>query len=426
MEIAILLHLYQPVTQSEEVFRRVYKESYEPLIRRVGRTKNFKVSLDIPLSLLEQMDRYGYSDWISDVRDMVRVGKVELVGSAAYHPILAKLSEKLVQQEVILNEYGLGYYLGDHQNLEGDPAIMVQNIVGFFPPELAVNEDVLATLDDLGYKWMIVDETAIPEEDIVGGSRVKYGKHGVYRYKDYGVKMIARNRAFSNVLSFKRDLDMGEITQLIDEYQSREESFVIVLDGEFFGHHFDQGFLLLNRIISYVRKKGIDIVTVSDHIEGVSTVSIRRLQTSSWGATDEDMASGVPFPMWDAPTNEIHQLQWEIVNELSALYTTDNAFSEMDEYAVLPVWDPEGLKRIDNPVLRGKIAREVLMQKCLNSDQFWWASKESLPTGEVLYDPGMVKKGLTVFEHLLGMYNNGVVAERVMGKIERIRTLLEG
>ena len=37
VEIAILLHLYQPVTQSEEIFRAVYKTSYLPLLTKIGR-----------------------------------------------------------------------------------------------------------------------------------------------------------------------------------------------------------------------------------------------------------------------------------------------------------------------------------------------------------------------------------------------------
>lgn len=404
--------------QSEEVFRKVFKESYDPLIRKIGKLKDFKISLDIPLSLLEQMDRYGYSDWISDVKEMVRIGKVELVGSAAYHPILSKLPENLIEQEIILNEYGLGYYLGDHQNLEGDPAVMVKNIVGFFPPELAINESVLSVLDALKYKWVIVDESAIPYE-------ANYQrKHGVYRYKDYDVKIMARNRVFSNLLSFKRDTDIEDITNYLDSFKKNDNSFIVVLDGEYFGHHYDEGFIVLDKLVSYMRQAGIAVATVSDYLEGTSTNSLRALQDSSWGASEEDMAANNPYPMWDAPNNPIHKLQWDIVDEIVGLQSNDSAFSEIDDYAVLPIWDPQGLKRITNPVLKSKIAREVLLLKSLNSDQFWWASKESLPTGDYLYDPGMVKKGMQILEHLVGMYGDDDVGQKVSDKMASIQDLL--
>ena len=434
MEIAILLHLYQPVTQSEEVFRKVYKESYEPLLRRVGRLKNFKVSLDIPLSLLEQMDRFGYSEWLSDVKELVRIGKVELVGSAAYHPILPRISKDLIEQQAILNEYGLGYYLGDHQNLEGEPAIMVKNLVGFFPPELAVDEKVLSTVDSLGYKWMIADETAIPGGTSSNSTDVtKESQYGIYRYKDYETKIIVRNRALSNLLSFKRDMDMQEIEEALKYYMEKgkkddkDPSFAIVLDGEFFGHHYDKGFMLLDQLVILFRKLGIDIVTVSEYASDDSVSSLSNLRTSSWGASDEEMAAGNIYPMWDNPGNEIHKLQWEILESLVDLYKRDpNVVNIADahDYTVLPFWDSEGIKRIGNTVLRGKIAREILTQKSLNSDQFWWASKKNLPIGEYLWNPEMVRQGLEIFEHLVGMYNNDSVESAVKTQISSIHDLL--
>ncbi|MFO8240431.1 MAG: hypothetical protein R6T90_05485 [Dissulfuribacterales bacterium] len=434
MEIAILLHLYQPITQSEDVFRKIYKESYGPLLRKIGKLKDFKISLDIPLSLLEQMDRYGYSDWISDVKELVRLGKVELVGSAAYHPILPKLSESLIEQQIILNEYGLGYYLGAHQSLEGESAIMLKNVVGFFPPELAVDEEVVAVLDSLRYKWLIADETAIPGETGFGIQKGK--KYGIYRHKDYEAKLVVRNRAFSNMLSFKRDRDMSDIEHALrfaktvgsnDDSSSGEEgrSFAIVLDGEFFGHHYDKGFFVLDGLVSLARKMNVNIVTISDYVENNVSEILSEVRPSSWGATDEEMASGNVYPMWDVPDNEIHELQWEILESLIALYNRDGAISGFEEYSVLPFWDSEGIKRIKNVVLKGKIAREILTQKSLNSDQFWWASKKNLPTGDYLYSPEMIKSGLQIFEHLIGMYNNPSVEDAIKAKISAIHELLD-
>jgi len=67
------------------------------------------------------------------MKDLVRIGKVELVGSAAYHPILPKLSKNLIERQIILNEYSLGYYLGTHQNLERGECLDDQKYQGFFP-----------------------------------------------------------------------------------------------------------------------------------------------------------------------------------------------------------------------------------------------------------------------------------------------------
>lgn len=419
MEIAFLLHLYQPITQDEATFRKIYKASYAPLIRKIGKSKDFRISLDIPLSLLEQMDRYGYSDWISDVKELVRLEKVELVGSAAYHPLLAKLTVPLMEQQILLNEYGLGYYLGEHKSLEGDPAIMVKNVRGFFPPEMAVNEDLLSLLDSLGYTWMAVDEASIPFD-------LDYRhKFGVYHFKDYSAKVVCRNRSFSNMLSFKRDLDMGEIIDALSFFKANEESFAVVLDAEFFGHHFSEGFILLDRLVEHLRSAHIKLVTVSEYVKNADKKSLSALPVSSWGATDENMESGEVFPLWQSADNEIQAALWDIVEKVCEMYRQEATMVDKNAYSVLPIWDPEGVKKIKNPVYRKKIARDVLMQKALHSDQFWWASNKSLPVGDHLYSVSMIKRALKIWEELLNMYNDDLLRQNVAADLEKIRNLLQ-
>jgi len=99
---------------------------------------------------------------------------------------------------------------------------MIKNIRGFFPPEMAVNENIVSIVDSLGYSWMVVDETALPE-------KFKYEKNsGVYSFKDYQLKLIVRNRAFSNILSFKRDTDLTDIREFVDR-MSKCETILLLL-----------------------------------------------------------------------------------------------------------------------------------------------------------------------------------------------------
>jgi len=419
VKIALLLHLYQPVTQSEEVFRRVYADSYAPLIKKISKTKNISVSIDLPLSLLEQMDRYGYQSWIADVKELVRLEKLEIVGSAAYHPLLSKLPKNIIEKQVILNEYGIGYYFGDLQNLEGESAVLLRDVVGFFPPEVSVNERVLSVLDSLGYKWMIIDESSIPFD-------LNYQhKHGVYQFKDYSAKLVCRNRSFSNMLSFKRDLDVEEITDALRFFKANDKSFAVVMDGEFFGHHYGEGFLVFDKLIESGQVLDIEFSTVSSYVEDEAPVLLKDFVEASWGASDQDMSEGTNYPMWCDPSNEIHKLQWDLIDTVLSFYKDDYFMTEVEDYATLPIWKAEGLSQISNSVLRKKVAKEVLLQKSLHSDQFWWASKKTLPAGEFLYDPNMIRKGLQVIENFVELYFGGKDLALVQEKIARIKSVLE-
>ena len=415
MKLAYMLYLYKKVTQSEEVFRKVYAESYAPLLKKIARTKDFSISIDLPLSLLEQMDRYGYSAWISDVKELVRLEKIEIVGSAAYHPLLSKLPKNFIEKQVILNEYGMGYYFGDLQNLEGEPAILLRNVVGFFPPELSVNERVLSVLDSLGYKWMIIDETSIPYD-------LNYQhKHGVYQFKDYSAKLVCRNRSFSNMLSFKRDLSTDDLTSSLKFFNANGKSFTVVMDGEFFGHHYGEGFLVLDKMLEACRILGIEITSVTKYVEQDCCLVLKDFVEASWGASDEEMSLGNVYPMWCDPENDIHKKQWDIIEGIISSHFSDSFITEVDDYYTLPVWDTKGLSRISNSILRQKIAREILLQKSLHSDQFWWASKKILPAGEYLYDPIMIKRGLIIIESYLDMLPNSPAILELRNKVIELR-----
>ena len=104
MKVGFVLHLYQPPTQSESVLRQVASECYLPLVKLIKERRDFNLTLNIPLSLVELMDKYGYSDWIVDIKELVKAERVELVGSSAYHAILSLAPVEFSDKQIILNE----------------------------------------------------------------------------------------------------------------------------------------------------------------------------------------------------------------------------------------------------------------------------------------------------------------------------------
>lgn len=388
-----LLHLYQPVTQEKDVFNSIYNSCYSPLLKLIKNKKDFYITLNIPLSLLQQMDAYGHSDWVESLKELVQSEKVELTGSAAYHPLLTKLPDAVLEEQIILNEYGLGYYLDRKTGFEGEPSIMVRNLNGFFPPEMAVNSSVIKKLDELGYKWVLADECALDG---------KGDRSGVYTFQDVNVQMVTRNRDISNQISFMRTTDIEYLKHAL------MKNNVIVLDGETFGHHNKEGILLLENIVDFMHEKGISTVTMSQYLEQNPDIkelkSVEMVRESSWGASDEDMSNGDLYPMWVISGNKLQDELWELQDEIVALYDKPLSISVIEDAETTPIWKvfpSEGIKD------------RILFHQSLNSDKFWWASDKKLTTGQVLHHPGMVKKSLELWQQL-------EKAGKIKGKVDKL------
>ena len=409
VEIAFLLHLYQPSTQHESTVRGVAEECYLPLVKLLKTKKKFKLSLSIPLSLIEQMEKYGYSAWISDLKELIDAERVEIVGGAAYHPLLTKVSQNLAEKQIILNEYGLGYYFGRRTGFEGEKSIMIKNVDGFFPPELAVSTDVLKLVSDFDYKWIVADESAIPGE----GAR-----DGVYKVKDVNALVVVRNRELSNFISFKRDPDVLDILDLV------KKSSVVVLDGEEFGHHYNEGIYLLGALIDELSERGCEIVTVSEYISSANEQKLDTILESSWGASDKDMENGDIYPLWYAEKNDLQMLQWELLDYVANLNMQKGEYKAVEDMENIAVWREDVLNGIEDIGLIQEIQKDLILCKATQSDQFWWASKKVLPTGQILDSPALVARAADLYLQLAQLIEDEKVRDFVNNKVEEIKAAL--
>ncbi len=382
MKIAFLLHLYQPATQEESLFRRVFTQSYQPLIKLIKNKKNVGFTLNVPLSLLEQMDRYGYKDWIADVKDLYHSERVELVGSAAYHPLLTKISENSAEQQIILNEYSLGYYFGSHQGFEGEPSLMLKNVNGFFAPECAVNESVANLVGQLGYSWMLVDEPALGE----GVTPETY-----YRAGSGSLKFVPRNTAISNLLSFKRDTGVSDVVSALKRYGS---DVVVALDGEMFGHHFSEGMLLLEELMSAFNREDIKLVTVSELLNTFDEKKIPGLKESTWGADENDTKNGNIYPFWFCKGNKSQELLYKLDQKIAEAFSRNFRLLDIQDYDTVPFWITSGT----NDVLNSYLSALLPFLKSQQSDKYWWASNKLTFLGSVLSHKGMILASLAFVE----------------------------
>ncbi|MFC1722109.1 hypothetical protein ACFL0C_00500 [Patescibacteria group bacterium] len=421
MNLAFLLHIYQPSNQSDRIVKDISESSYIPLIKLIKKTLNLNITLNIPLSLSHKLHENKIDSVISDIRNLSESGKVELTSTGAYHPILSKIPANLVEKEILLNEFGLGYYYGKRKGFEGEDAIMLKNVCGFFPPEMSINMELLSHLDSLGYRWVAIDRNSLelPDSSL---------KNIVLGFENLDIQAVVRNTELSNILSFKRNMDVDDFIDVVLSLRQDGKDALVALDGEMFGHHYSEGLILLESLLAKLTSLEINLTTVSELVERSNVSQNTKLVDSSWGASKEELEEGNMYPLWDAPGNALHKELWELLFEIASVETGSykNNNDPLEHGLVLetlPLWDTEKLDEIKDVVLKNEIYKEILQLQCMNSDQFWWASKHAVG-GDAMYSPEYIRNALDLYKKFSMISENSDLMTFVQKKIEKIETLL--
>ncbi len=412
VKIAFLLHLYQPSYQEEATVKKIAEECYVPLLKFFQTKKDFKVTLNTPLSLLELMAKSGYSAWLEGLRELVEQGRVELVGSAAYHPLLTKIPLEYAEKQIILNEYGLGYYFGKHRGFDGEDAILVKDLAGFFPPELAISNAVVNLLDELSYKWVLVNNCTSLDN-----------KHTpdtcVYQLTETQLKLVTRNITISDAIAFNYTSNINNLFGNITKHT------VLALDGETFGHHNKQGILLLNNIYSQLKEKNHEITTVTALINDFTPITISNIQESTWADSNPSASLEQYYKYWLNYNNNIQ-------NKLSLLLNT--TLNHAIKHKTYDKQDNTSNKALINNIKTYNVLNNVkysytidnspLLYKLMNSDILWSASHEKVANDKYLYNSTMIRKGLLLYKEYIKECEDQELNNELTPLIQEIEALL--
>ena len=121
-----MLHAYQPPYQDVGVLRKINKECYKPLFSMLEEHENIKISLNINSNLIEMFHECDLEDTLELLKNLVSENKIEILGTAKFHPILPLIPEKEAQNQIRLNE--------EINRLE----FQKWERKGFFPPEMSI------------------------------------------------------------------------------------------------------------------------------------------------------------------------------------------------------------------------------------------------------------------------------------------------
>lgn len=322
-------HIYQPPAWDEAIIRRAAAEAYQPLLRILHEHPRVRITLNITGALIEQLAALGLQPILTGIADLAARGQIELVGSAMYHPILPLLPVDEARRQIQLHDDIARHTFGSAWRPKG-----------FFAPEMAYASALEPLLLDLGYEWVVLDE-------VCGGREIgrlpldrRYVTAG-------GLGIIFRNRFLSDFLSFSATIEQPELSVEAIQRDARSRfGLVTAMDGENLGHHRAGVDRLWEILVTWPE---MVTTTLSEFRQSLDRTETITLHDGSWSSQSHEIATNIPFGLWNHPDNPIHKLQWQLTQVVI------NAVREAT----------------DDPTHH--LARRAL-DRALTSDKYWWAS----------------------------------------------------
>lgn len=344
---AQLLHFYQPPTQTHDVLRKVVNESYRPLLRVLSSFPNARVAVNINAVLTEMLAEHGYADVIETLRALAHGGQVEFVGSGRFHPILPLIRPGECDRSI-------------HENADINHRYFntAWNPVGFFPPEMCYGQEIAAPIARYGYRWVILSGVACPET---------WATQTVYRTKAgrSSLAVLFRDDVRSNRISFRQTDAEGFLEDVagVGGDDGHSAYVMTAMDAETYGHHlkgWEEEFLATTLELMARPKAPVRPVLPSEVVGSFPAGPSITPRASSWSTSEQDIAENNPYPLWKAPGNPVHEIQWDYVDhcvDLLGIARRHAHNKEARKYAAMS---------------------EERLQPALHSCQFWWASRRPM------------------------------------------------
>ncbi|MFA6338774.1 MAG: hypothetical protein WCW87_01825 [Candidatus Paceibacterota bacterium] len=310
LKIVVLLHVYQPPTQVSYKTEEIYYQSYLPHLEMLESRPEFLVSIDIPLSLVDQIKTLpkGFTQRLNRLHRLNR--QVEFVNTSAYHylfPLLFPYEraglgvsyERMIEKQLELNKKCYQEFFE------------AENVTGVFPPEMAFDSRLVPIFQRLGYKWCLACDDPFKKSRLDFPEHERVPQNWVPSMNDFGI--ILRSREWSDAISFEKYTNGYEFGHYLINSQlnwkercqiSGDTYIVIAMDGETFGHHQENAFrrFLIPFFDAVMSRKSVcEFAHLSDVYESFPRTEVV-IPEGTWSTADRSN----PYPLWRDPGVEFH------------------------------------------------------------------------------------------------------------------------
>lgn len=342
------LHFHQPWWQSKETLLRIHRDCYLPLARWIS-SSNIPVFAHLSGSFLKLCQAHGLDEFIDGLRPSAQKGQLLLTGGAQHHPILPKIPPEEAFRQINL-----------HRQLHRD--IFDMEVRGLFPPEMAYSPQVGDLAFVLGLEWVLAN-------DLQYGGRYQEAPRN-YLAMDRGVPFLLRSHLWSTRIAFPSrgptELAHGMVNDLQFSLTGRQY-IVLMMDAETFGGHLEAGG---QPAVNFFQMMGIlnqrARVVLPTQILAEFPRARKTIPSGSWSTLPQDVAEGIPYPLWDHPHNRAHRALWELV--------------DLTYLAFLKAGSPDAVRS--------------RMDRAWNSCKWWWVSRGN-------FSPGLLKSEVANLESII-------------------------
>jgi predicted glycosyl hydrolase (DUF1957 family) len=319
-----------------------------------------KITVNINTILLDLFYEFNLEDTIELLKNLVLDNRIEIVGTAKFHPIIPLLPENETENQIKLNEEDIRTLIPNWER------------IGFFPPELSISSKTAKFIRDLGYKWVIVSGTSCP---------IEWPYEEIYRSPN-GLKLFFRDDILSNKISFNNIKSKEFIKEMIYLFKKKNEKIekdkyiISAMDAETFGHHiknYERTFL--SKTFELIEEhQNIKIVFISE-LDKYFPIAEKRIipKDSSWSTSSFDLKNNNPYPLWNNPDNPIHKLYWKMIRGVN------NLMNLLESINISKDWDIENYYN----------TARWYYERGTCSDTMWWANPD-----KGLWSPNLIYKGV--------------------------------
>lgn len=272
---SMVLHFYQPPNQEITTTKLILDSCYLPVLRLLNQKPKIGFTLNLSGSLLLQLQQLKATEFFNLIKKLLDYKKIEIINSVIYHPIIPITPIDVTNRQITKNQS----ILQDIFNLK--------NIDGFFPPELAVDTDIVNLIKS---RYFIIDQTATKKQGPIIKFKDKY--------------LLVNNNSICDLLrSYPQELSIDIVLNLIQKKCNDNDLLVTANDVELFGHHYEERIQVLNDLLD---SRDIKFITASEAISqfGSKVSSINNIKSSTWQNCQD-------FSLWNK-----NNLQKEYLNLL--------------------------------------------------------------------------------------------------------------
>ncbi len=320
---------YDDRTNNERIIHKVAEKSYLPtnqyLLKLLNEHPEFRLSMSITGTILEQLERWA-PHVLESFKDLVRTGRVEIVGETYYHSLAFFYSRTDFENQVKMHADKVKELFGQTPQV-------------FRNTELAYNNDLAYWADKAGYKGILSEGW----DKVLGWRSPNF----VYRpsYTE-NIKLLMKNYKLSDDIAFRFGdqnwagwpLTADKFSHWLNETYDANV-FNLFMDYETFGEHqwHESGiFDFLSHLPGEWLKNGDNsFKTVSEAIDSYEAVDyVDTPYTVTWADTERDLSAWLGNSMQTSAILGLYSLEdkvlssgdYDLINDWRKLQTSDHFY----------------------------------------------------------------------------------------------------